>query len=250
MSTNRFFVEPSGFEGELVRLSREQAHQVHQVLRLGSGDTIVVLDDRGMEYDVTLTTVGSKEAMGRVIDSRPAAGEPKVQLTLFQSLLIREKFEWVLQKGTEVGVAQFVPVLTGRGLVRTKQIEDNKLDRWSRILTEAAEQAHRGRIPRLEPIVPFADVFSRFVGFDRLLIAAPAPDTTSLRDALQDLSRTEEVSIALLIGPEGGFTEEEVALARAKGAVAVGLGPRILRTETAAVVACALVLYEMGEMGS
>jgi 16S rRNA (uracil1498-N3)-methyltransferase len=248
MSANRFFVPASSFEGELVRLSREQAHQVHQVLRLGPGDTVVVLDDRGAEYEVTLTAVGPKEAIGRVVSTRPAVGEPKVQLTLFQSLLIREKFEWVLQKTTEVGVTQIVPVLTARGLVRTKQIEENKLDRWQRILTEAAEQAHRGRIPRLEPVVPFADVFARFVGFDRVLVAAPS-ETVSLREALRGIGRPDP-AIALLIGPEGGFTEEEVALAREKSAIAVGLGPRILRTETAAIVACALILYELGEMGS
>ncbi len=248
MSTNRFFVPTSSFEDELVRLSQEQAHQVRQVLRLGPGDTVVVLDDRGTEYEVMLTAVGPKEAVGRVVSTRPAAGEPKVQLTLFQSLLVREKFEWVLQKATEVGVTQIVPVLTARGLVRTKQIEENKLDRWQRILAEAAEQAHRGRIPRLEPVVPLADVFSRFVGFDRFLIAAPS-ETVNLRQALHGMERPEP-TIALLIGPEGGFTEEEVALAREKGAIAVGLGPRILRTETAAVVACALILYELGEMGS
>jgi 16S rRNA (uracil1498-N3)-methyltransferase len=248
MSANRFFVPISSFAGEVVRLSREQAHQVRQVLRLGPGDTVVVLDDQGTEYDVTLTAVGPKEAVGRVMSKRDATGEPAVQLTLFQSLLIREKFEWVLQKATEIGVVQIVPVLTARGLVRTKQIEENKLDRWHRIVTEAAEQSHRGRIPRIEPVVPFADVFSRFVGFDRFLVAAPS-ETVSLHEALRGMERPEPV-IALLIGPEGGFTEEEVALARDKGAISVGLGPRILRTETAAVVACALILYELGEMGS
>jgi 16S rRNA (uracil1498-N3)-methyltransferase len=167
---------------------------------------------------------------------------------LFQSLLIREKFEWVLQKATEVGVVQIVPVLTDRGLVRTKQIEDNKLDRWHRIVMEAAEQSHRGRIPKIEPIIPFADVFTRFVGFDRLLLAAPA-QTTTLHEALQGIGRPD-ASVALLIGPEGGYTEEEEATARAQGAIAVGLGPRILRTETAAIVASALVLYELGEMRS
>ncbi|MCX5643849.1 MAG: 16S rRNA (uracil(1498)-N(3))-methyltransferase [Phycisphaerae bacterium] len=244
---NRFFVSTSEFEGDQVRLSREQAHQVRHVLRLGSGDAIVVLDDRGAEYDVTLTTVGSKEAVGRVTGTRDAAGEPAVQLTLFQSLLIREKFEWVLQKATEVGAAQIVPVLTARSLVRTKQIEENKLDRWRRIVVEAAEQSHRGRIPKIEPAIPFGDVFSRFVGFDRFLIAAPF-QTATLHDALQGIGR-QDPSIALMIGPEGGFTDEEVATAREKGAVAVGLGPRVLRTETAAVVASALVLYELGEMG-
>jgi len=247
MSVNRFFVPASSFEGELVRLSREQARQVCQVLRLRPEDTLVVLDDRGAEYDVTLTAVTPKEAVGRVMSKREAAGEPAVQLTLFQSLLIREKFEWVLQKATEVGVAQVVPVLTARGLVRTKQVEENKLDRWRRIVVEAAEQSHRGRIPKLEPVIQFGDVFSQFVGFDRFLIAAPSQAMT-LRDALRGIERRDP-SIALMIGPEGGFTDEEVTMAREKGAVAVGLGPRILRTETAAVVASALILYELGEMG-
>ncbi|MCU0917321.1 MAG: 16S rRNA (uracil(1498)-N(3))-methyltransferase [Planctomycetes bacterium] len=247
MSTNRFFVATADFAGDEVRLSREQARQVQQVLRLGPGDMIAVLDGQGMEYDVRLTTVGKSEAAGQIAARRPAAGEPAVELTLFQSLLIREKFEWVLQKGTEVGVAQFVPVLTSRGIVRTKEIDEGKLDRWRRIVTEAAEQSHRGRVPRIEPIVPFAEVFTRFVGFHRWLIAAPAPETTTLRDALRDMPG-QDASVALLIGPEGGFTDEEVALARAQGALAVGLGPRIMRTETAATVASALVLYELGEM--
>lgn len=248
MSLNRFFVSTSDFDGDRVRLSREQAHQVRQVLRLKPGDTIVVLDGRGMEYEVNLTTVSHSEAVGQITTSREAVGEPKVGLTLFQSLLVREKFEWVLQKGTEVGVAEFVPILTSRGLVRTKEIYEDKLDRWNRIMTEAAEQSHRGRVPKIEPVIPFAEVFSRFVGFDRFLIAAPGP-SAALRKVLQGIGRPDP-SIALIIGPEGGFTDEEVTLARAKGAIPVGLGPRILRTETAAVVASALILYELGEMGS
>jgi 16S rRNA (uracil1498-N3)-methyltransferase len=248
MSLNRFFVSTSDIEGDRVQLSREQAHQVHQVLRLKPGDTVVVLDGQGMEYQVRLTAVGKAEAAGQVMAGRKATGEPRAELTLFQSLLVREKFEWVLQKGTELGVAEFVPVLTSRGLVRTKEIYEGKLDRWSRIVTEAAEQSHRGRVPKIEPIIPFADIFSRFVGFDRFLIAAPSQAAT-LHEVLQGIGR-QDPSIALLIGPEGGFTDEEVALASGKGAIPVGLGPRILRTETAAVVASALILYELGEMGS
>jgi 16S rRNA (uracil1498-N3)-methyltransferase len=248
MSLNRFFVSTSDIEGDRVRLSREQAHQVHQVLRLKPGDTVVVLDGQGMEYEVRLTAVGKSETVGQITASCKATGEPAAELTLFQSLLVREKFEWVLQKGTEIGVAEFVPVLTSRGLVRTKEIYEGKLDRWSRIVTEAAEQSHRGRVPKIEPVIPFADVFSRFVGFDRFLIAAPSQATT-LHDVLQGIGRPDP-SIALMIGPEGGFTDEEVALAHDKGAIPVGLGPRILRTETAAIVASALILYELGEMGS
>jgi 16S rRNA (uracil1498-N3)-methyltransferase len=248
MSMNRFFIAASDIQGEQVRLSPEQSHQVCHVLRLKAGDTIVALDDSGLEYEVTLTAVCLPETVGRVSGRRPARGEPATELVLFQSLLAREKFEWVLQKGTEVGVAQFVPVLTERSIVRARLIEEKKLDRWRRIVTEAAEQSQRGRIPKIAPVVPFPEAVAQWGGFDRRLIAAPFHETVSLGEALRGAEGTE-VSIALLIGPEGGFTEEEVALARDRGAVPIGLGPRVLRTETAAVVAAALILYELGEMG-
>lgn len=249
MTMNRFFISASDIDGERVRLSPEQSHQICHVLRLKPSDTIVVLDGSGTEYGVTLTTVDRKETVGQVTSRRHARGEPTVELTLFQSLLAREKFEWVLQKGTEVGVAQFAPVLTERSLLRTKTIEDNKLDRWQRILTEAAEQSHRGRVPQLEPIVPFDKAVLSLKDYDRCLIAAPSEGAATLHDALHGITRSP-ASVAVMIGPEGGFAEDEVALACERGAVRVGLGPRILRTETAAMIACALVLYELGEMGA
>ena len=245
---NRFFVPTSSIEGELVRLSPEQAHQVCHVLRLKPGDAIAVLDDSGIEYDVTLTTVCLPETAGRVMGKREAPGEPKTELVLFQSLLAREKFEWVLQKCTEVGVARFVPVLTERSIVRAKMVEERKLDRWRRILTEAAEQSQRGRIPKLDQVLAFGEALSSLAMFDRSLIAAPSDKASTLSQALRGLS-DRSGAIALMVGPEGGFTPEEVEAACKHGATPINLGPRILRTETCAVVACALVLHELGEMG-
>ena len=244
---HHFFVTESGCKGDLVRLSAEQAHQVCHVLRLKPEDSIVVLDNSGFAYDVALTEVTKREATGRITGKRPASGEPRRQITLFQSLLARDKFEMVLQKGTEVGVSRFVPIQTDRSLLRAKQIDANKITRWQRILTEAAEQSHRGRIPEIEQPVGFAEALAQFGQFDRVLIAAPSDESPTLRQVLMQDDRAP-ASVAILIGPEGGFTEQEVALAGEKGAVAISLGPRILRTETAAIVAPALVLYELGEM--
>ncbi len=247
MSSNRFFVSESGFEDQHVRLSTEQAHQVCHVLRLQVGDGIVVLDNAGYEYDVTLTTVTKREATGRITRKRPAPGEPKVRITLFQSLLARDKFEWVLQKGTEVGVARFVPVQTERSIARAKQIDAKKLTRWRRILTEAAEQSYRGRIPEIEEAMTWKEVAAQLGGFDRSLIAATSGETRTLKESLER-SGEPPSSIAVLIGPEGGFSDEEVRQACDSGAVPIGLGPRILRTETAAMVVPALILHELGEM--
>jgi 16S rRNA (uracil1498-N3)-methyltransferase len=247
MSSHRFFVPESSFEGELVRLSPEQAHQVCHVLRLRPGDAVVLLDDSGFEYETALVTVGGHEATCRVTAKRPASGEPKVQLTLFQSLLAREKFEWVLQKGTEVGVTRFVPVRTQRSIVRARRIEEKRLQRWRRILTEAAEQSHRGRIPQLRQELDFAEAASRLRDSDCALIAACGAEALSLRQALGSQAKMPS-SVTLLIGPEGGFTDAEVTQACEEGAVKIDLGPRVLRTETAAVVAAALILYEFDQM--
>jgi 16S rRNA (uracil1498-N3)-methyltransferase len=247
MSSHRFFVTESSLEGDLVRLGAEQAHQVRHVLRLEPGAALVVLDNTGFAYDVTLEELAGRQATGRITGKRLASGEPNRQITLFQSLLAREKFETVLQKGAEVGVSRFVPVQTDRSLLRAKHIDDRKTARWQRILTEAAEQSHRGRIPELVPAVAFAEALTQAGQSERVLIAAPCDESPALREALVQEDRTP-ASVAILVGPEGGFTEQEVALAEEKGAVAISLGPRILRTETAAIVLPALVLYELGDM--
>jgi len=253
---NRFFISSSVLRGEQVVLGSQQAHQIRNVLRMGPGDHIIVLDNAGAEYEVVLADIGKDQVVGRIIEQRPAAGEPALRITLYQGLLSRDKFEWVLQKCTEVGVARFVPVVTQRSCVRkVEAVTPNKLTRWRRIITEAAEQSARGRIPELASPVNFADALSGLKDFDRTLIASPqstgrltAERRITLRKALRHTGDKTLQSVALLIGPEGGFAEQEVRLASDSGAVPLGLGPRILRTETAAVVASALVLYESDQM--
>jgi len=260
---NRFFVGESELRGGQVVLVRQQAHQIRDVLRLRPGDGIVVLDNQGLEYQVTLTAIKHEQVVGEVVQKRPAGGEPKAQITLYQSLLTRDKFEFVLQKCTEVGVSCFVPVVTGRSIVRGGAPGRDKLERWQRIVIEAAEQSGRGRIPQIREPVEFEQVITdnqisnikyRKCGatcsqtdateFEYRLIASPSSDSRSLRDVIRPGRKT----VALFIGPEGGFSEQELCSAREQGIVEISLGQRILRTETAAVVASALVLYELGEM--
>lgn len=249
MTAHRFFVDPDQIRGDRVRFSPEQAHQLDRVLRLRAGDTVVALDGRGAAYDVTLTELSRRTASGTITGRRAANGEPDTTLILYQSLLRRDKFEWVLQKGTEVGVAVFVPVITRRSLVRdADKVTAERTERWTRILTEAAEQAGRGRVPDLQPPLPFADAVAEAVAGDGVALLASEDATgygiPGALNPFRDLSR-----ISLFIGPEGGFEPDEVDEAGSKGINIVTLGPRILRTETAAVVAAALVLHELGQMG-
>jgi len=247
---NRFFVSRSDIRGEQVVLGGRQAHQIRNVLRIKPGERIVVLDNTGCEYEVVLTGITKNEVLGQIDFRRAALGEPGVQITLYQSLLSREKFELVLQKCTEVGVSRFAPIIAQRSIVRhVDTVTPKKLDRWKSIVTEAAEQSHRGRIPELAPPVQFEKVVSELNTFDCCLIASPHEQKTTLQKALRLGNKAKPQTVALLIGPEGGFAEQEVSLAIEAGAVPVSLGPRILRTETAAIVTAALILYELHQMG-
>jgi len=242
---HRFFISGENLCGGQVVLTGKQAHQIRNVLRMAPGDQIVVLDNAGYEYVVAITNVARQQVLGQVIDKRPVQAEPRTQIMLYQALLARDKFEWVLQKCTEVGVTRFVPMVTERSIVRRPQaITSARLARWKSIVIEAAEQSGRGLIPQLECPVKFADALAGLSVFDQCLIASPQTTGSTLRELLQ-VARPAAASIALLIGPEGGFSDEEIAAACEKGAVAMSLGKRILRTETAAVVASALILYEL-----
>jgi len=247
---HRFFVTEEGLRGQQVVFAAPQAHQICNVLRMKPGEQVIVLDNIGCEYVVILTKISPQEVIGGVMSKQQTQNEPHTQITLYQSLLAREKFEWVLQKCTEVGVTCFVPIVTERSIVRRQEaVTQRKLSRWRRIVAEAAEQSERGRIPQIKSPVNFADAISGLDGFDRCLIGTPQTDGKSVREILR-FGKTEPVNIALFIGPEGGFTDKEVRLAQANGVKPFSLGHRILRTETAAVVATSLILYEQGELAS
>jgi 16S rRNA (uracil1498-N3)-methyltransferase len=215
-------------------------------------------------------------------------GEPATHVTLYQAVLKGERFGWALQKGVEVGVSAFVPLICERNVVDCRlagmAAAEGKRERWERIIQEAAEQCGRGWLPELRPAQLFAQAVQPTPpallrqAQDRLLPAREGGELPSprrggargevagepgdavrlilwegerqarLREALADCNFGPDAGIQLFDGPEGGFTEEEVALARSYGIRSVSLGQRILRAETAGVVAAALVLYEAGEM--
>ena len=193
-----------------------------------------------------LTAVSNDSVEGRVLQISAAGGEPRARLTLYLGLTQREKFEWMLQKCTEVGAAAFVPLVTQRSLVQDGREVERKRERWEAILREAAEQCGRGRIPELRPALTWvAALRSIAANHDLALAAWEGEHALRLRDAVRALKDQPNPRLAVLIGPEGGLSEEEINAARAAGVRAVSLGDRILRMETAAVVAAALALDEL-----
>jgi len=242
--THRFFIPPNWIEPPTVRLQGQTARQVRTVLRMKPGDEIVVLDNSGMEWRVSLTQVDKTEVHGQIIDRQPARGEPELHLTLYQGTLKAQKFEWVLQKGTELGIGCFVPTLCRRSVVNNREALAKKRERWERIIREAAEQSGRGLLPRLEPAMPLAEAM-RFAASNTLVLMLWEQAVGSTLKEVLDKTRPR--SVGLFIGPEGGFTEDEVVSARQCELQIVKLGPRILRAETAGLVAASAIFYGMGE---
>ena len=220
------------------------AHQLRSVLRLEPGSMITLLDGSGTAFHTEIVVLAADRATGRVVAQEPVDCEPGVALTLYQCMLKRERFEWVLQKGTELGVSRFVPVISSRTVVRPAAKLLPKYDRWRAIIREAAEQSRRGRLPILENPLEWEEAVAQGAG-ERLLAWEEARGKDSgFGDQLADSD-----TVSLLIGPEGGISRDEAAAASDRGWRSVSLGPRILRAETAAVAAASIVLHLAGSLG-
>ncbi len=241
----RFFVPAGTLGGREVALPPELARRLARVLRLRRGDRLVLADGGGRDYEVEIDALPPAPATAIVVGERPSPPEPSLELVLHQSLIRPQRFELVLEKGTEVGVSRFVPLLSGRGQVKT-EAGSQRAERWRRIVTEAAEQSGRGRVPTIDPPAPLRDAAGSAPGLR--LLPWEEERSQGLRSFLRGLAE-RPATVSLFIGPEGGFAADEVDLARTAGCVPVSLGPRILRSETAGIVAAALVMHELGEMG-
>ena len=250
---HRFFLLDTPIvPGKVIDLS-PISHQLTRVLRLKPGDKILLLDNLNLEYATEIVTLGRHQATGHVISSQPVRSEPSHHLTLYQCSLKADKFEWILQKGTELGVIAFVPVISQRSVVRPASALLKKYDRWQTILREAAEQSGRGRLPFLGPPVSFEEAVVNAEGLRYLpwedANCAPGLGQAVVFDASSGASGNSSQRYSLMIGPEGGFAPDEVLAARNVGWQVTSLGARILRAETAALAAVTIILDRLGELG-
>jgi 16S rRNA (uracil1498-N3)-methyltransferase len=207
------------------------------------------MDNSGCEYVVALQKVSPSRLEGEVLEKKEGLGTPGVFLTLYQGVLKGDKLEMVLQKGTEIGISAFVPVMCRRSVPRASRgWADGKYRRWHSILTEAAEQSGRARIPLLEPLVSLRKAMAEATGV-RLMAWEGETEKGFRETLLEHLERIKEEGLSFFVGPEGGFDPEEVEEARGAGVVPVSLGQRVLRGETAGLAMAAAVMYQVGELG-
>lgn len=225
--------------GGAVTLPDDVRHHIYKVLRLRAGSEIVIGDGCGNRCRCRLD-----DAAGvRAVAANCAVAVPSPPITLLQSVPAADKFELVLQKNTELGVTAVVPLLSERSKFAKISVLERKRERWQRIMTEAARQSERAWLPQLAAAQPFDAAVMACTAAVKLLLWEEA--VTPLTQALP---RQAPTSLALLVGPEGGFSAAEAAMAEQAGFVAVGLGPRILRSETAAMALVAILQYVYGDL--
>ena len=246
---HRFFLESLDLQQKTLVFSSNISHQISNVLRLEQGEQVGVLDGTGRMAVVKLQDVNREHVLGKVVEIKTLEAAPALRIILIFPLSRREKVEWVLQKATEVGVASFQPYISRRTLVQDVSLKPSRRERWEAIIREAAEQSCRTRLPDLQFPTNLSFIVDHIYDTGRICLAADVGARMPLEAVLSSLpAGIQEISLA--IGPEGGFEEKELDALQEAGIKLFSLGSRVLRMETAAIVAPALILYALGGLGA
>ncbi len=253
MAYSRFFLtRPLDTEdpqvASLLPMADDDVHHAVSVLRITESEKIAVVDPSGVAHLVEVAEVSRSGIVGRVVGTLDPVVEPRV--SLIQGVSKGERMELCIRMSVEVGVCEVVPVLTARSIVKLEERKRSERgERWRRIARAAAKQSGRMRVPEVRDPEPLSNIGPRLNDYDLVLVAWEETDRGSLREIVEDASLTSDARVAVVVGPEGGLTAAEVEALVAAGAVPFTLGDTILRTETAGVVASALLVYEMGGLG-
>lgn len=244
----KFFVTQDNITENTVTIDSEDVSHILRVLRLGIGDELTVCDSCGFDYDVKITQTEQKKILCDIIKKTESVSEPNIKVTLFQGLPKASKMEYIIQKTTELGVSEIVPVKLSRCVVKIDKGKDEKkkIDRWQKISESAAKQSGRGIVPKISEIMTLDEVIEKSKDFDLFFVPYECEEQKTLKEIL--LSVKDVKTVGFLIGPEGGFDITETEKIRNQGIPTVTLGKRILRTETAGEAVLAMTMYEIGDI--
>ncbi|TMW73866.1 16S rRNA (uracil(1498)-N(3))-methyltransferase [Alteribacter natronophilus] len=242
----RYFLDDAQFQHDGVIMTGDEAKHTAKVMRMSEGDEVVCCNRSGTCFRVRLTSVSAERTEGTVLEREARSAELPVHVTIACGLPKADKLELVIQKGTELGAAEFIPFEAERSVVKLNAGKvQKKLERWTKIAQEAAEQSHRSRVPSVREVMTFKQLVSLVSEYDSVVAAYEEEARNDEKSRLsQVLNETDPGSRILVIaGPEGGFSDREIEdLTRAK-AVSCALGPRILRAETAPLYALSAISY-------
>lgn len=246
MQRHRFFASKSQISESVITLDADESHHLLRVLRLSQGEHVFVFDGDGAEWECEITSAGKRETSLTIVRQLDDAVESTLHLTLVQALIKGDKFDWVVQKATELGVTGIVPLVTDHSDIRKAEGRaENRLQRWRRISMEALKQCGRRRLVEISEPVGFKDFCELNASVNSLIFSERGG--LSMHETANRLRPIGQLN--LCIGSEGGWSERELSLAEAHNFIPVHLGNRILRTETAAITAIALAQHLFGDLG-
>ncbi|MFH0930952.1 MAG: RsmE family RNA methyltransferase [Candidatus Zixiibacteriota bacterium] len=247
-----FYVEPKNVDKNFLKIEGEEAKHICQVLRKGEGEIIEVVDGEGIKYQVLITNTGRDWVQGKILTQIRKENEPLTHLTLAQGLIKGVRMDFLVEKITEIGVSSIIPLITEKSVVKLEKDkrEMARLNRWKRIAISGMKQSLRSKLPDIQKPILVQELLAKIKEYDLALIACQTKRSIRLRRIKEIFGAKKRLKkILLLVGPESGFTQEELNLSLQSGIIPVSLGPRRLRSETAGIVFSSLVLHELEDLG-
>ena len=246
---SRFFVETSDIQGNNIYITdKNDIHHIKKVLRLKPGSEVDISDKMDWEYRAEIEKIQDEQVVLLILDKQKFAREPETKITLYQGIPKGGKMEEIIQKSVELGVYSIVPVFMDRTVVVDKGNFAKKMNRWQKISDEAVKQCRRGIIPQVEEPVDFKQAVDRLANYDIVIFPYENEENRTIKDCLKNYMQTEKgqsAEAAVIIGPEGGFSQKEAEMLAEQNILSVSLGKTILRTETAGPATIAMIMYEL-----
>lgn len=244
----KFFVAQNQIEDESIYINGEDVNHIVNVLRLTKDDEILICNkDRNITYKAKIDRLAKDKVVCKIEEMIEDSTESNIFVTIFQGLPKADKMEYIIQKTTELGVKEIVPVMMKRSIVKLEGKEaDKKIERWQKIAEVAAKQSGRDAIPTIGKILKVQELSKKISDYDIFIIAYEKENDVTLKQVLKNtkINENENLKIGVLIGPEGGIDETEIDLFKEKGVKTITLGKRILRTETAPIAILSNIMYE------
>jgi len=245
---HKFFVPKENIKGDTAFIEGDDVKHIIKVLRLQEGEEVSVNNCEGEEYLGEISKTDKRAVEVKLKEKIELNNESPVKTYLYQGLPKSSKMDLIVQKATELGVSEVVPVITGRVVVKSELGEFKKVDRWQRIALEACKQSKRSLIPAVKTPIEFEQLLENLKDIDLIVVPYENQEGYGIKHVVKNIDKQVKTA-AVVIGPEGGFEEEEIEKLKSLGAHIVTLGPRIFRTETAGFVCVSLLMYEIGDLG-
>ena len=245
---HKFFTPSEYIFEDTCKIVGEDVKHIYKVLRLTEGEEVVLNNCEGTEYLAKIKEITKSEVTLDIIEKLNVNNESNVEIVLFQGMPKAQKMDLIVQKGTELGISEFIPLITERVDVKLKG-DFKKLDRLNRIALEACKQSKRSVIPKVLNPIKLDELINEINTFDLIIVPYENKEDYGIKGLMKDINIENIKRVGIVIGPEGGFCESEIKKLKDGGAYIITLGKRILRTETAGFVVTSLIQYELGDLG-